>query len=153
MFFELPATVEKTHNWFNNNIGNESRSDFSFRNREGALVAFGGFTSIDKIHRNAEFYIMVNPEMHGKGIGSKVSRWLFNYAFEKLGLNKIYLYTNNTNERAYQLYEKCSFRLEGLLIKHKFKNGKFEDRRLYGLLREEWFNLEWKNLHITENVF
>jgi RimJ/RimL family protein N-acetyltransferase len=149
MFFDFPATIEKTKSWFNNNIGNTKRVDFTFYDNNTNIIAMGGFTSIDSIHSNSEFYIMVNPAMHGKGVGTKVSKWLFNYAFLKYNLNKIYLYTNDENTNAYKLYENCGFKLEGVLRKHKIKNGIFQNRRFYGLLRSEWQNLEWREKELN----
>lgn len=144
MFFELPATIDNTKKWFQNNIDNKNRVDFSFFDSEDVCIAMGGFTSISKEHSNAEFYVMVNPLLQGKGIGKKVSEWMYNYAFSVLNLNKIYLYTNDDNIAAYSIYEKYSFQLEGILRMHKYKNGKFQNRRFYGLLRSEWELLNWK---------
>lgn len=144
MFFELPASVSKTEQWFKNNIGNKCRIDFTFRNNEDEIIAMGGLTGISPEHKNAEFYIMVNPLMHRKGIGQKVSVWIYNYAFSVLGLNKVFLYTNDNNLAAYKIYEKAGFKLEGILRGHKWKNGAFQNRRFYGLLRKEWNTIEWK---------
>lgn|SRR5690554_6758558 len=146
MYFDLPATVENTIQWFINNVGNKKRIDFTFFDSFGERIAMGGYTSIDSIHCNAEFYVMVNPMMHGKGIGKKVSFWMYNYAFSILNLNKIYLYTNDDNINAYKIYESAGFMLEGVLRDHKWKNGKFQNRRIYGLLKSEWELLDWKEI-------
>ncbi|MGG5502305.1 GNAT family N-acetyltransferase [Myroides odoratimimus] len=144
MFFDVPASIENTVKWFNANISNKSRIDFSFFDDNDVCIAMGGFTSITKEHQNAEFYVMVNPIQQGKGIGQNVSKWMYNYAFSILNLNKIYLYTNDNNVAAYRIYEKCGFQLEGILRNHKWKKGKFQNRRFYGLLRSEWEVVEWK---------
>lgn len=148
MFFKLPASVEETKVWFDNNIGNRNRVDFSFV-LNSSYVAMGGFTNIDYLAMHAEFYVMVNPEIHGKGIGSKVSIWMYNYAFAKLNLNKIYLYTNNDNISACRMYENAGFKLEGVLRQHKLKNKMLLDRRFYGLLRTEWEMQEWCDKNVT----
>lgn len=146
MFFDLPATVEQTTKWCEAIEKNSSRIDFSFLNEEGDIIAMGGFTGIHKEHNNGEFYVMVNPEMHGQGIGKKVSIWMYNYAFSKLNLHKIYLYTNDDNISAYSIYEKAGFKLEGVLREHKWKKDKYQNRRVYGLLKEEWDKIEWKQI-------
>lgn len=151
MFFELPATIEQTERWYQNNIGNKNRIDFTFRNMVGEIIAMGGFTGISPEHENAEFYVMVNPIMHGKGIGHKVSVWMYNYAFSQLNLHKIYLYTNDDNVSAYSIYEKAGFQLEGTLREHKKKDNKFQNRRIYGLLRSEWEIKDWKEF-ITDEI-
>ncbi|WP_312311713.1 GNAT family N-acetyltransferase [Empedobacter brevis] len=146
MFFDLPASIINTENWYNNNRGNSKRIDFSFVNNEDEIIAMGGFTDINSLHKNAEFYVMVNPEMQGRGIGKQVSFWMYNYAFSILDLNKIFLYTNDDNIAAFSIYEKAGFQLEGVLRNHKWKNNKFQNRRFYGLLKSEWKNLEWKEI-------
>ena len=144
MFFELPASVERTLKWYLSNKENNRRIDFSFFDSRGVCIAMGGFVDISEEHKNAEFYIMVNPLLHGKGIGKKTSEWIYNYGFSVLDFNKIYLYTNDDNEAAYRIYEKYGFQLEGILRKHKWKQHKFQDRRFYGLLRTEWEQSEWR---------
>lgn len=144
MFFDLPASIDSTKKWFRVNIGNKNRIDFTFVDIHGVCIAMGGFTNITIDHRNAEFYVLVDPSKHGQGIGKYVSRWMYNYAFSVLNLNKIYLYTNDDNVAAYRIYEKLGFQLEGLLREHKWKNGKFQNRRFYGFLRSEWELTEWK---------
>lgn len=151
MFFDLPASVVNTEKWFQNNIGNDKRIDFTFENSEREIIAMGGFTDINPVHKNAEFYVMVNPDLQGRGIGKQVSVWMYNYAFSVLNLNKIYLYTNDDNIAAYTIYEKAGFKLEGILRNHKWKNGDFQNRRFYGLLKSEWSTLDWKK-ELTDEI-
>lgn len=151
MFFELPASIASTEKWFKSNENSIIRKDFTFRNEQGLVVAMGGFTGISMVHNNAEFYVMVNPLMQRQGIGQNVSKWMYNYAFSVLKLHKIFLYTNDKNVAAYKIYEKAGFILEGVLREQKFKNGVFQNRRFYGLLRSEWMHMDWKN-DITNEV-
>lgn len=146
MFFELPATIEKTEKWCDSTQSNTSRVDFSFVNSAGQYLAMGGFTGISTEHKNAEFYVMVNPELQGQGIGKQVSQWMYNYAFSVIGLHKIFLYTNDDNIKAYKIYENSGFILEGVLREHKWKNEGFQNRRFYGLLKSEWEALSWKKI-------
>lgn len=143
MFFDLPATIEKTEVWYRNKDKN-TRIDFSFINQSEMLIGMGGFTNIDKNNLNAEFYIMVSPLLQGKGYGKSLSLWMFNFAFIELNLHKIYLYTNDNNIAAYKIYEYAGFKLEGTLREQKYKKGKFISRRFYGLLRQEWLTKDWK---------
>lgn len=144
MFFELPATIDKTEKWCESIQSSSTRVDFSFLDDENQYLAMGGLTGIHPEHKSAEFYVMVNPELHGQGIGKKVSQWVYNYAFSKLKLHKIFLYTNDDNTKAYKIYENSGFVLEGTLREHKWKNGKFRNRRFYGLLRSEWEEQPWR---------
>lgn len=150
MFFNTPATVQDTEIWYDINVGSSVRIDFTFTNEMGSIIAMGGFTTISIEHKNAEFYVMVHPEMHGEGIGKLTSFWMYNYGFSKLDLHKIYLYTNDDNISAYKIYEKAGFTLEGIQRDQKWKNERFQNRRLYGLLQTEWENLDWKKCVVDE---
>lgn len=137
MYFELPATIEKTIKWYESNIGNAKRKDISFFN-ESSLVAMGGLVSIDDKAHHAELYIMVNPESHGEGWGKKSTLWLLDHGFNKLKLNKIYLFTDDSNVGGYSLYEAVGMMHEGSMRQHKFKDGDFRDRVIYSMLASEW---------------
>lgn len=51
----------------------------------------------------------------GMGYGTKVIRELFEIAFFRLSLKKIYLRVESTNERAINCYKKCGFKSEGTI--------------------------------------
>jgi diamine N-acetyltransferase len=144
MTFELPATIQKTLLWCKTLKNRDNRVDFSFFNEKGLCVGMAGLVSICNKDKNAEFYVMINPDCHRKGYGKQVSEWLFNYGFSVLNLHKIYLYTNDDNIAAYKIYESYNFKLEGILREHKSREGAFLNRRFYGLLKSEWQDLNWK---------
>lgn len=140
MYFELPASVEKTEHWYHTNQNSSNRKDVSFFNNE-QLVAMGGLVSIDVMAHHAELYIMVDPTQHGQGWGKKATRWLLLFGFKHLNLNKIYLYTDEINAGGYSLYESVGMTYEGTMRQHKYKNGQLRDRRIYSMLAEEWEQL------------
>lgn len=63
---------------------------------------------------------------------------LLNKAFNEYGLHRVYLTVFADNESAIHLYEKCGFIKEGQLRKHIYKDGKYVDWCLYGILAEEF---------------
>lgn len=132
---QLPVTLESTINWYHRIQENNKRRDFSFE-KEGELVAMGGFTDIDEKVRKAELYIFVNPNLQGKGLGTESVKVMCEYGFEQMGLQKIYLHTNGDNLAARHIYEKIGFTLEGFMQKEVINNGKVKDRCYYGLYRK-----------------
>ena len=61
------------------------------------------------------------------------------YGFERLGLNRLYLYVFASNTRAIASYRKADFREEARLREHyRRKDGSFADILMMGLLRSEW---------------
>ncbi len=137
MHFDLPVKLENTEKWFESNKTKNNRADMIFV-EDGGVVAMGGLTSIQQNLMKAELYIFVNPDIQKSGIGTKATKLLCKYGFENLGLNKIYLETNEDNYAAQRVYEKCGFKLEGRLRnEYKTVDGKFLCRLYYGLLKGE----------------
>lgn len=138
MHYAIPVLIENTLRWYEKNKDNDSRSDVVFV-EENEIVAFGGLTSITPSPRMAELYLFVAPYSQHKGVGKAATSLLCEWGFKKLGLEKIYLYTNEDNLPAIAVYEKNGFSLEG---RHRQEylapDGSIKDRLYFGLLRSEW---------------
>ena len=93
---------------------------------------------INRTNKTAEYAIALRTSSQGKGLGTKASFTLFDIAFRKLNLNKIYLDVLSSNTIAIHLYEKLGFKLEGELREHIVINNQFHNLKLYGLLRNEY---------------
>ena len=150
MGFTPPISIENTERWYESNKTNKNRFDAVFETDEGEYAAFGGLTNIDHEIGKAEFYIFVNPSLHGKGLGTEATKMLCKYGFEVLNLYKIYLLTNSSNVKARHIYEKVGFKLEGLHRGEKVISGNREDRCYYGLLSHE-FDGKWCELTMIGN--
>jgi RimJ/RimL family protein N-acetyltransferase len=65
-------------------------------------------TDIDE--RTAQFHIFIGEiDYHGKGVGTKSTLLILDYAFSVLELETVYLFVNKNNTAAIKLYEKCGF--------------------------------------------
>lgn len=138
MHFDIPVVMENTLKWYRNNLGSDKRADLTFE-EDGGIVAFGGLTGINREVNKAELYIFVNPNAQKGGIGTKATMLLCKYGFDELGLNKIYLETNEDNLAARRVYEKCGFVLEGThREEYKTAGGFMLSRMYYGLLKSEF---------------
>lgn len=138
MHFGIPVVMENTVRWFENNQGNDRRADVAFTNDNGELVAFGGITGINPELKMGELYVFVCPTTQAKGLGTEATRLLCEYGFAELGLNKIYLETNDDNYAAQRVYEKVGFVLEGKKRQEYIrKDGTLGERYYYGLLKGE----------------
>lgn len=149
MYFELPATLEKTQKWFETLKDRKDRIDLICQLENIAYIGMMGLTDVDFFNKHAELHIFINPEKQGLGFGKILTKWLVNFGFLAYNLNKVYLYTNKNNEQAHRLYLSVGFKEEGLLRMHKVKNGKFMDRYLMSILRNEWELLSWKESKIN----
>jgi len=72
----------------------------------------------------------------GRGYGTEALRLVLRYAFEELELNRVELNTDEENVRAIRSYEKCGFRREGLLRRHRLVDGKLGNTVIMAALRD-----------------
>jgi RimJ/RimL family protein N-acetyltransferase len=95
---------------------------------------------IIEISRLCRYGMMIGDKRyHRKGYASEVVSLCVKFAFETLGMHKVYLDVVENNVAATRLYEKCGFHTEGVLKDHIYLNGEYCDLRMMGIFnfREE----------------
>ena len=142
LHYDLPLQYDKTLNWFNKIKDNKNRLDLTIL-YDNTIVGFIGLLGIDNTNKKAEYYICVDSSFNGKGIGTIASYLLIDYAFNELGLEKIYLFTEEENVKAQHLFEKIGFVKEGLLKNDIIYNNRIINRYAYGILKGD-YNV-WNN--------
>lgn len=94
---------------------------------------------IDRAAGTAEFGILLGDRsVWGKGIGSRITRFMIEYGFDALDLRRIFLEVVETNPRAMRVYEKLGFVVEGRLRQHQVRDGRPVDVIVMGLLRADY---------------
>lgn len=107
---------------------------------EDTVIGGCSLKFISRINSNAEFDIFLSKSASGKGYGKNALKKLLDYGFNELNLHRIYAFYLDSNEKAYSLYEDLGFKKEGLLRENVFKNGKYYNSIVIGLLRNEYEN-------------
>ena len=79
-----------------------------------------------------------NKDYWGHGYGSDAVRLMLEYGFGQLNLHRVYLYVFAYNKRAIRAYEKCGLKHEGALREAGYKNGRYFDILVMGILENEW---------------
>ena len=98
-----------------------------------------GLHHINTVDRNAELGIAIGEKnMWQKGFGTEACRLLVEYGFTALNLHRIYLRVNSDNPRAQAAYRKIGFQQEGVWREAIFRQGRYQDLVLMGLLRKEY---------------
>lgn len=138
LHYDIPICVEKTEKWFESHVGDNSRYD-AIIEADGVPVGTIGLLSIDKNNNKAEYYIAMGETSYkGKGVAKEASKLILKYAFDTLGLNRVYLHTEYDNIAAQKLFERVGFIKEGLIRQDLLSHGKYIDRYVYSCLKEEW---------------
>jgi D-cysteine desulfhydrase len=139
LHYDLPLKYENTCHWFKRNQKRTDRYDAVIE-VDGIPVGVIGLLSIDRNNSKAEYYItMGSHEYKGRGIATEASRLILKYAFDQLGLNKVYLFTEVENTTAQRLFEKVGFKREGVLRSDIKSRGQFVDRFVYGVFKKDYY--------------
>lgn len=94
--------------------------------------------NVDWDARVAEYAISMRTKAQGKGLATKATREILRYAFEDLGLNRVFLNVLSDNVKAIHLYEKCGFQYEGLFKNHVNIRGEKKSLIWYAVMKDEW---------------
>ncbi len=106
---------------------------------EDQPIGLAGLHHIDFKDRHAEFGIGIGVKSEwGKGYGTETTRLMVDYAFATLNLHRVHLQVYAYNPRGQRCYEKVGFRTEGVLREHCYREGRYWDSIVMGILREEW---------------
>ncbi|THU84925.1 acyl-CoA N-acyltransferase [Dendrothele bispora CBS 962.96] len=89
-------------------------------------------------NRDGFFGIVLRPEHWEKGIGTEVTKWMTDYAFQCLAMHRVSLEVFELNERAIDLYKRVGFVEEGRKREGNWVNGRWTDVISMGMLEEEW---------------
>ena len=110
-------------------------------------IGITGLHSINQISHHAEFRILVGSKAHwGQGFGAEATELIIAYGFQILNLQKVWLGVNAENKKAHDSYLRRGFRVEGLLRKELFRNGRYYDVVRMSLLQPEYMETlkQWK---------
>ncbi len=103
------------------------------------MIGSCGFFNHDQRNASAEFGIMIGDKSYwDKGYGTEAVRLLVKHGFQTINLHRIYLRVLETNPRAIRAYEKAGFTPEGRQRQADYKDGKYIDLLVMGMLRSEF---------------
>ena len=86
---------------------------------------------------NWEIGVLLGPEHRGRGIGTAAQRLLVEHLFATTTAHRIWAGTESENLAEQRSLEKCGFRREGLLRGAVFRDGRWRDSFIYGMLRDD----------------
>jgi len=141
-----PMSYAKEERWFEEHLSQRNEFMFAIEVKEGeAWVHIGnlGLHRIDWKNRVATFGIVIGEKAYwDRGYGTEAVRTALRYAFFELGLNRVELETFSFNRRAIRCYEKVGFRHEGTRRQALYRDGRYHDILIMGILKEEFSTRE-----------
>ena len=138
--YRTPLDEQGHLNWFHNRVQTGEVAQFMIVDEEaGEEVGSVYLRDIDKENQKCEYGIFIGEDScRGKGIGSAAAKLALDYAFETLGLNRVFLRVFADNTRAINSYENAGFRYEGTFRDDVIIDGKAYDMVFMGILKEDW---------------
>lgn len=96
-------------------------------------------TDIDQNNGSAQCGILIGERsVWGMGIGPEAVLLILHHGFYTLGLTRVEARQLLSNKASRRVLEKCGFKLEGVMRKAVFKDGRHQDLNLFSILREEF---------------
>jgi len=105
------------------------------------IIGLMSLMDIDPKSKNAEIGYWLGEDYWRKGFGGESLEIALDFAFGELKLEKVWAKTRSKNTASRGLLEKMGFKQEGHLRRHFFDGNEYIDRVLYGILRDEYYNL------------
>ena len=137
--YEVPLGVSQTEAWFHKAAGDASRRDFVIETLDGEAIGLVGLTGVDMRHRTAEIYIAIgNKDYWGKGVARQAEGLTIRWAFDWLGLERIWSHSDTGNAASMVMMKGLGFTFEGTLRGHRYVGGQRRDVASMGLLRSEF---------------
>ncbi len=108
-------------------------------NENNRLIGLVGLKDINYINQSAEFYVIIGDRSGwGKGYGTEATKLMVRYGFMELNLNRIQTQDMEENIGGWRADEKAGFKYEGTLREVILRSGKYNDVRVYSLLKSEY---------------
>jgi RimJ/RimL family protein N-acetyltransferase len=92
----------------------------------------------DPTNRNAYVGADVVPALRKQGYAGEMFAYVLRYLFDHCGLHRVALTTLESNQDALKLYHRLGFSEEGRERQAIFRDGRFHDLIIMGLLADEW---------------
>lgn len=139
--------LEDATEWYERIINHPCKWVIEYKNLFIGVVSLRPNYNDNKGKFAIEIY---NNEFLGLGIGSKVTRMVLAYAFNKKKYHKVFLRVLESNERALNCYKKCGFIQEGIDREGALVNNKYESDIYMGILSREYrdnigYEINWEN--------
>jgi [ribosomal protein S5]-alanine N-acetyltransferase len=133
-----PYSQEAAEAWIATHArGFEQKSEMIFAvetKTDHQLTGTVSLLNISADHARADLGYWISVENWGKGFCTEAVLRLIQFATEELGITRITALCFARNPASARVMEKAGLKREGCLVQHLFKNGRYEDLLLYGLV-------------------
>jgi ribosomal-protein-alanine N-acetyltransferase len=105
---------------------------------ENKMIGRAGLHPISLSNARAEVGYASNRKYWGQGYMTEAIEEIITFGFQRLYLNRIEALILPENSASMRVAEKVGMKFEGLRRECTYIRGKFDDLRMYSILRQEW---------------
>lgn len=141
--WDWPLSIAGQERWFASGPDNASTRRFIVEDADGRRLGLTGLWDISWHDRSARSALKLGggPDVRGRGIGTEAIRLMMEFAFNDVGLNRLYSEVLATNDASLAAYvRKSGWTQEGILRQHVWRDGEFVDAVQIGILRSEYLS-------------
>lgn len=149
--FKKIANYKSQLEFINNSISDSSKN-FAIVDDNDEYQGSISLKNIDVEKSEAEFAICIRKCAQGKHISFEATNEILMYAFQELGLNRVYLYVSSSNERANGFYNKFGFTFEKTDKQLLEIKGKKHDINWYYIEKKGFITLHRSREELMQNV-
>lgn len=104
----------------------------------GKIAGVVDFHEIDDKNKMTSIGYWMGTEYIGKGLLTRACHFLFSFAFDELGMNRIEIRAAEKNVKSRGVPERLGFRQEGIIRQAAKLYDEYTDHVVYGMLKSEW---------------
>lgn len=126
--------------WFDQKVNNDTSTRmFSIVDNQNTLIGAAGLCYIDWINRTADFSIYIGVEglYIDKHFAPDAAKTMIKYAFEELGLNKLWTEIYSFDQSKAKFLPELGFQLEGKHRQTHWAENSWHDSLFFGLLASD----------------
>ena len=135
--FPHPYTMADAEDWVRLNRNRDPVTNFAIATGEEAIGSVGLQLQADVHRHSAEVGYWLAEPYWGRGITTAALKAMADYAFNTLGLARLYAAHFAWNPASGRVMQKAGFTYESRLRSAAVKDGKTTDELLYALVRPE----------------
>ncbi len=141
--WHFPASKVSTRAWFDKMQSDQLNLRLAITTEQDGLVGLANLLDIDWKNKHAFHGMMLGRKTtHGKGIGRDTVMSIMRYAFDELGLERLDGSMIEFNNASIILYcGKCGWKEEGRQRNWYYRDGRYWDRLIVGVTREDYYSL------------
>jgi len=138
--FPFPYTEKDAVKWLNLVSIQNPELNFAIADPVELIGGIGLLLQPDVYRYSAEVGYWLAEPFWGKGITTKALIAFTKYTFGQFDLERLFAGVFDGNDFSVKVLENTGYKIEGRYRKAVFKDGKFKDQLMYGILKEEITN-------------